>query len=260
MGKSQTALISGAASGIGQATAVRLAQRGVGIVAGYYPGDPHDVKETCKRVRRAGGRIIAVPVDVRSGDECDDLAKVAIEHFGAINIAVAAAGIVRVSPIGHMSDQDWDNVLSVDLGGVMRMFRAAATRMDGPGSLVAVSSVTGGIFGWDDHAHYASAKAGVLGLCRSLAVELGPRRIRVNAVLPGLIETPQTMDGVNSMGAENLAKAHDVIPLSRIGLAEEVASAIDFLSGSDSAYVTGQTLIVDGGLSIRRPHSFPSSP
>lgn len=260
MGKSQTAIISGAASGIGQATAVRLAQRGVGIVAGYYPGDPHEVEETCKHVRRAGGRVIAVPVDVRSGKECDDFAKVAIEHFGAINIAVAAAGIVRVSPIGHMSDQDWDNVLSVDLGGVMRMFRAAATRMDGPGSLVAVSSVTGGIFGWDDHAHYASAKAGVLGLCRSLAVELSPRRIRVNAVLPGLIETPQTMDGVNSMGAENLAKAHDVIPLSRIGLAEEVASAIDFLSGSDSNYITGQTLIVDGGLSIRRPHSFPSSP
>lgn len=255
----QTAIISGAASGIGQATAVRLAQRGVAIVAGHYPGDPHDVEKTCEQVRDVGGSIVAVPVDVRSGEECDALAAAAIEHFGGIDIAVAAAGIVRVNPIVEMSDQDWNNVLSVDLGGVMRVFRAAVKRMEGPGALVAVSSVTGGIYGWDDHSHYAAAKAGVIGLCRSLAVELSPRRIRVNAVLPGLIQTPQTMDGVNSIGAENLMKAHEVIPLSRIGVAEEVAGAIDFLASDAASYITGQKLVVDGGLSARRPHTFPSS-
>ncbi|WP_370454515.1 SDR family NAD(P)-dependent oxidoreductase [Salinibacterium sp. dk5596] len=259
MVQAQTAIISGAASGIGQATAVRLARRGVAIVAGYYPGDPHDVEETCKQVREVGGSIVAVPVDVRSREECDALAATAVEHFGRIDIAVAAAGIVRISPIEEMSDGDWDNVLSVDLGGVMRVFRATVERMEGPGALVAVSSVTGGIYGWDDHSHYASAKAGVIGLSRSLAVELSPRRIRVNVVLPGLIETPQTMDGVNSMGAENLAKAHDVIPLSRIGAAEEVAGAIDFLASDAASYITGQQLVVDGGLSARRPHTFPSS-
>lgn len=260
MTQTTTAIVTGAASGIGQATAIRLAKRGVSIIAGYYPGDPHDISITCAEVEKAGGTIVPVPVDVRSAEEVDILADRAIDSFGRIDIAVAAAGIVRVSALESMLDSAWNDVLSVDLSGVMRVFRSAAQRMQQSGSLVAVSSISGGIYGWDEHSHYAAAKAGVIGLCRSLAVELSPREIRVNVVLPGLIETPQTMDGTNSMGSDNLLRARDVIPLRRVGRAEEVADLIDFLASPVSSYITGQSIVIDGGLSVRRPHTFPHDP
>jgi 3-oxoacyl-[acyl-carrier protein] reductase len=144
-------------------------------------------------------------------------------------------------------------MLAVDLGGVMRTFRAAGARMEGPGAMVAISSIAGGVYGWQDHSHYAAAKAGVLGLCRSLASELAPRGIRVNAIIPGLIETPQSLDPVNSLGPKGLAAAGERIPWGRVGSADEVARAVRFLTSDDGAYVTGQALIVDGGLTIRFP-------
>jgi 3-oxoacyl-[acyl-carrier protein] reductase len=119
--------------------------------------------------------------------------------------------------------------------------------------MVAVSSIAGGVYGWDEHAHYAAAKSGVLGLCRSLAVELAPRGIRVNAVIPGLIESPQSLDPVNSLGPQGLADAGRLIPWGRVGTADEAARTIRFLTGDDAGYVTGQQLIVDGGLTVRWP-------
>lgn len=119
--------------------------------------------------------------------------------------------------------------------------------------MVAVSSIAGGVYGWGEHAHYAAAKAGVLGLCRSLAVELAQRGIRVNALIPGLIETPQSSDPVNSLGPEGLRRAGGSIPWGRVGRPEEVASAIRFLTSDDAGYITGQSLVVDGGLTVAMP-------
>jgi 3-oxoacyl-[acyl-carrier protein] reductase len=117
--------------------------------------------------------------------------------------------------------------------------------------MVAVSSIAGGVYGWEDHAHYAAAKAGVLGLCRSLAVELAPRGVRVNAVIPGLIETPQSSDPVNSLGPEGLQRAGADIPWGRVGRPEEVADVIRFFTSPAARYVTGQQLVVDGGLTVK---------
>lgn len=119
--------------------------------------------------------------------------------------------------------------------------------------MVAISSIAGGVYGWDEHAHYAAAKSGQAGLCRSLATELAPRGIRVNTVIPGLIETPQSLDPVNSLGADGLAAAAPGIPAGRIGRADDVARVIRFLTSDDSAYLTGQQIVVDGGLTVRWP-------
>jgi len=249
----KVALISGGASGIGRALAVAYARAGANSVVGYFPGDPHDVNETVAAVEEAGGRCLAVQLDVRSIDETERFAQAAVDTFGRLDISVAAAGILRRQSIEEMTDEAWDDMLAVDLSGVMRIFRSSAARMSDGGAMVATSSIAGGVYGWQDHAHYAASKSGVLGLCRSLAVELAPRGIRCNAVIPGLIESPQSLDAENSLGPEGLREAGKVIPRGRVGTVDECARAIRFLTSDDSAYVTGQELIVDGGLTVRWP-------
>lgn len=249
----KVALITGAASGIGQALAVAFAQQGVAVVGGFLPADPHDPQHTVRLVEEAGGECLMAPLDVTDTALVDGLAEQAVSRFGRIDYAIANAGLLRRAPLLEMTDERWNEMLDVDLTGVMRTFRAAARHMGDGGSMVAVSSIAGGVYGWQDHAHYAAAKAGVPGLCRSLAVELAPRGIRCNAVIPGLIETPQSLDSKNSLGPEGLAKAAKAIPLGRVGRADEVAALIRFLCSDESSYLTGQSIIIDGGLTVRWP-------
>ncbi|MCU1554828.1 MAG: short-chain dehydrogenase [Arthrobacter sp.] len=247
----KVAIITGAASGIGRALAVHYAQRGVRSVIGTFPGDPHDPEETLRLVKAAQGEAVIQEVDVRSTESVEVFAQRAIDEYGRLDYAIANAGILRNSPLGEMTDDRWNDMLNVDLTGVLRTLRSGAARMTEGGSMVAISSIAGGVYGWEEHSHYAAAKAGLLGLVRSVAVELGPRQIRANAVIPGLIETPQSLDPVNSLGPEGLRRAGDDIPWGRVGKPEEVASVIGFLTSEDARYVTGQSLIVDGGLTVK---------
>ncbi len=243
-------LISGAASGIGRAAAQQIATRGDRVVIGHFAGDPHDAGVTLDLVHQAGGDGIIVDLDVSSTDSVNAFVQAALDKYGRVDHVVANAGILRRAVFETMTDQEWDEVLQVDLHGVMRLARAAAPHLPSGGSIVAISSIAGGIYGWQEHVHYATAKAGVIGMIRSLAVEYGPRGVRANAIIPGLIETPQSLDAVNSLGPDGLKAAGDYIPWGRVGRPEEVATVIDFLTSTAANYVSGQAITVDGALTV----------
>lgn len=247
------AVITGAASGIGQALAVRYAAAGIHVVAGYFPGDAYDPQATVRAVKDAGGQCITHPVDVRNTDEVDALIDRCIDEWGRLDIAVANAGILRREPLTGLTDDAWNALLDIDLGGVLRLFRAAAAALRDSGSLIAVSSIAGGIYGWSDHAHYATAKAGIIGLVKSLALELAPRGIRANAVIPGTIDTPQARDSINSLGPQGILEQARELPLGRPGHPADIANAIAFLTSDQASYITGTTLTVDGGMSALMP-------
>jgi 3-oxoacyl-[acyl-carrier protein] reductase len=246
----RVAVITGAASGIGAATAVALAQAGYRIGIGSYPGDPHDPGKTLAAVQEVGSDGAVIDVDVRDTASVNGFVADAMARWGRIDAAIANAGILRAAPFGAMTDEQWDDVLQVDLHGVMRTARAAVPHLGDGGSIVAVSSIAGGVYGWGEHAHYATAKAGVIGLVRSLAVEFGPRGIRANGIIPGLIETPQSLDAVNSLGPQGLRAAGDYIPAGRVGRPEEVAAVAAFLVSDAASYVNGQAIVVDGALTV----------
>jgi len=247
------AVVTGAASGIGRALAVSYAEHGVRTVVGTFPGDPHDADRTAAAVRTAGGECVVHEVDVRSSAQVAAFAQRAVDEWGRLDIAVAGAGVLRRATLAELDDAAWDDMVQVDLTGVLRTLRSAAALMTGPGAMVAISSIAGGVYGWGEHAHYGAAKAGVVGLVRSVAVELAPRGIRVNTVVPGYVVTPQSLDPVNSLGPEGLDRAGRGIPLGRAGRPEEIATVIRFLTSPEASYLTGQEIVVDGGLTVRMP-------
>jgi 3-oxoacyl-[acyl-carrier protein] reductase len=248
----RAALVTGAASGIGAATAIRFAAAGADIVCGWYAGDPHDVAPTVRAVEAAGRRALAVEADVGTTEGADLLVATAVEELGRIDIVVANAAIARLVPAAELDDARFEALLNVDLAGVFRCFRAAIPHMTsaGWGRLIATSSIAGAAQGWSEHAHYTAAKAGIVGLVRTLAVELAPHGITVNAVAPGVIVTPQSSDPVNSLGPAGLAAFGPTVPVGRNGEPEDIAAAFHYLASEEAAYLTGQTIVVDGGVTL----------
>jgi 3-oxoacyl-[acyl-carrier protein] reductase len=248
----RAAIITGAASGIGAATARVFSQAGADVVLGWYPGDPHDVQPVREAVEANGRRATIVEVDVRDPTGVDALVERCISEFGRVDIAVANAGIARTVPLEQLDDDAWYATLDVDLTGIWRVFRAVLPHMRkaGFGRLIATSSVAGTVSAWPDHPQYAAAKAGIVGLVQNLAVDYGPDGITANAVAPGVIRTPQALDPVNSLGPEGVAATAPKVPVRRVGEPEDIAYLYCFLASSEAAYVTGQLIVADGARSL----------
>jgi 3-oxoacyl-[acyl-carrier protein] reductase len=246
----QNVLITGSGIGIGRATALAFARAGYSVIV----TDVLDAegKEVAASIAQQGGTAEFHHLDVTDTRAASDLVAAIEERHGALDVVVGNAGIAHRLAFSQMSDEAWDHTFDVDLKGIMRVVRAAvpAMRQRGSGAIVAVASTMGYVYGWNEHVHYSAAKAGVVGFIRGLAVELAKAGIRANAVAPGYIETAQTLSERHSLGAAGLKRAAGYIPMGRVGEPGDIADVIMFLASPASRYVTGQTIIVDGGLQV----------
>lgn len=244
----KTVLITGAGIGIGRATAKAFAKTGYHVIA-------TDVleKDGQSLVAEIGKNAEFHKLDVRSTDNANAVVADVEKKYGALDCIVANAGIAHKVPLAQMTDEKWDQTLDIDLKGIFRIVRAAAPAMKAAkkGSIIAVSSIMGVAYGWDEHVHYSAAKSGVVGLVRGLAVELARDGIRVNGIAPGYIRTAQLLSKEHSVGPD-ADKCGQYIPMGRIGEPEEIADVIQFLASNAARYMTGQVVVVDGGLLVGR--------
>lgn len=248
----RTVLITGAGIGIGRATALAFSAAGYHVVAtDILEKEGTDVVEA---IRRAGGSAEFKRLDVRSTADADAVVAAVEKERGAIDCIVANAGIAHKVPLPALSDEKWDFTFDIDLKGIFRVVRPALPGMKArkTGAIVCLSSIMGVAYGWDEHVHYSAAKSGVVGLVRGLAVELAREGIRVNGVAPGYIRTAQLLSKEHSLGPDGADKAGEFIPMGRIGEPEDIADVILFLASNAARYMTGQTVVVDGGLLVGR--------
>lgn len=248
----RVALVTGAASGIGAATAALFAEAGADVALCWYAGDQHDVGPVAEAVERLGRKALVLEGDVAKTESVERMVATAVAELGRLDIVVANAAVARDVASHDLDDERWLSLLDIDLGGVFRCFRAALPHMveNGRGRLLATSSIAGAVQGWPRHAHYTAAKAGVVGLVRSLALEYAAHGITVNAVAPGVIVSPQTLDPVNSLGPAGLEEFAKSVPVGRNGQPLEIANAFLFLASDRASYITGQTIVVDGGVTL----------
>jgi 3-oxoacyl-[acyl-carrier protein] reductase len=242
----KVALVTGASRGIGAAVALELASRGAAVVVNYA-GSQEAAEDVVARIEADGGKAVAIQADVSCPESCGELVSVTVERFGGLDVLVNNAGITRDGLLVRMSDEDWSAVIDTNLTGVFSATKAAAKHMmkQRSGSIVNITSVVG-LVGNAGQANYAAAKAGVIGLTRSVARELAPRNVRVNAVAPGFIETDMTA----ALPEKVREAAREQVAMKRFGSPQDVARAVGFLASDEAAYITGQTLAVDGGMTF----------
>ncbi|MCY3568633.1 MAG: SDR family oxidoreductase [Chloroflexi bacterium] len=263
----RVAVVTGGASGMGRESSIRLGREGASVIVAGLPDDERGA-ETVAMVEAAGGQAVYVGVDVTREADCDAMADAALEHFGRLDLCIAAAGISHAGYVSgevtegepllggaqrhviHKPVEYWEKVLAVNLTGVMLTNRAVARRMIAQGDGGAIVNISSGaakapIRGMAD---YCVSKTGVWMLTRVLALELAPNHIRVNTVAPGLIDTPMTL--AVTTDEERRQRRIESIPLNRLGEPSDIAEAALFLLSDQAGYITGQILHPDGGIFV----------
>ncbi|HWA88716.1 MAG TPA: glucose 1-dehydrogenase [Rhizomicrobium sp.] len=252
----QKALVTGANSGIGESVALALGAAGADVVVNYVENEAAALAVVDK-IRRSGSNAIACKADVSSEAEVASMFRTAIDAFGTVNVVVANAGLQRDAALSDMTLERWNKVLEVNLTGQFLCAREATREFLRRGVVPDISRAAGNIIcmssvhqviPWSGHANYAASKGGIKLLMESMAQELAPKRIRVNAIAPGAIRTPINTAAWST--PEALNRLLTLIPYGRIGEADDVAKAAVWLASDDSDYVVGTTLFVDGGMTL----------
>ena len=240
----QSAIVTGASRGIGRAIALALAAAKANVACVARNADA--LAETVRAITDAGGTAQVYACDVTNSESVQKVVDDVVERWGKLHIVVNNAGITRDTLIPRMSDEDWDTVINTNLRGTFLFTRAATRPMMQAryGRIINIASVSG-LAGNPGQANYSASKAGIIGMTRTVAKELASRKVTINAVAPGFIETEMT----EAMGPVILDEVKKRIPAKRLGQVADIAGAVLFLASDAAAYVTGQVLTVDGGLS-----------
>lgn len=241
--RGRSVIVTGASKGIGKGIARVFASQGARVL--LLARNPVEIERAAAEIRDAGGNAHAIAADVTSSGDMERMARTAIEQHGGIDILCANVGIFPSARLEDMTQSDWDSVMTANLTGTFLPVRAclAALKESGKGRVIITSSITGPITGLPGWSHYGATKAGQLGFVRTAAIELAAHGITVNAVLPGNIMT----EGLKDLGPEYLAQMAAAIPMKRLGTVDDIAYAALFLASEEAAFITGQTIVVDGG-------------
>ncbi|MCD6079836.1 MAG: beta-ketoacyl-ACP reductase [Candidatus Omnitrophica bacterium 4484_49] len=241
--KGKVALITGSGRGIGRAIALKFAREGADVIS--LDIDIQSARETTREVESLGRKAQSYSCDISNFETTQEVLKAAIEHFGKLDILVNNAGITKDNLLLRMTEEEWDLVLKVNLKGVFNVTKSVLRQMlkQKSGKIINIASVIG-IMGNVGQANYAASKAGLIAFTKSLAKEVASRNINVNAIAPGYIQTRMT----ESLSEDIKKQMLSMIPLSRFGAPEDVANCALFLASSLSDYITGQVIVVDGGL------------
>ena len=239
----RSVIVTGASKGIGKGIARVFAGKGARVLIASR--DLSQAEAAAAEIRADGGIVAAISADVSKAEDNVRMAQTAIERHGGIDILCCNAGIYPSAALFDIGASDWDQVMDINLKGTFLSVQAClpGLKARGKGRIVVTSSITGPITGNAGWSHYAASKAGQLGFIRTAAIELAPLNITVNAVLPGNILT----EGLEDLGPEYIARMTSAIPARRLGSVEDIAYAALFLASDEAAYITGQTIVVDGG-------------
>jgi NAD(P)-dependent dehydrogenase (short-subunit alcohol dehydrogenase family) len=243
--KNKVAAITGAARGIGKGIALDLAKQGYSLVISDLKLE--DCQLVVEEVEKIGVKAVAVVCDVSNRDQVDELVKTALDNFSQLDVLVHNAGIFPFQSFMEMKEEDWDRVMDVNLKSAFFCSQAAAKVMQPGSKIIHIASIAASV-AFSGLTHYCASKAGMLGLVRALALELAEKKINVNAVCPGAIETPGATGSLDEKGRQQFIAS---IPWGRMGQSQDIAAAVSFLASEGADYITGQSLTVDGGYTLR---------